>query len=347
MLNSKQIEEIKEHLERAQNPLFFYDNDADGLCSFLIFRRSIGRGKGIAARSYPDLNSQYAKRAQELNADYIFILDKPSVSKEFLEEIDALHLPVVWIDHHDLQDKELLDRFSNVHYYNSKNGEKLGEPVTYIAYEITDRKEDLWIAVIGCVSDHYMPSFSNEFAKHYPNLWGNVKEPFDVYYKTEIGKIAMALNFGLKDSVTHVVEMQNFLIACKGPEDVFLESDKNKNFRKKYEDIKKKFDLLIERAKEDVFGDLIFFDYAGDTSISSDLSNYLCYLYPEKYIAVAYMKGPISNISLRGKGVKNILEKLIKGFESASGGGHEDAVGARIRTEDLAKFREALEKEVN
>ena len=47
MLTNKQIEEIKEHLEKAQNPLFFYDNDADGLCSFLLLRRYLGRGKGV------------------------------------------------------------------------------------------------------------------------------------------------------------------------------------------------------------------------------------------------------------------------------------------------------------
>lgn len=32
MLTEKQISEIREHLEKAQNPLFFFDND-DGLCS--------------------------------------------------------------------------------------------------------------------------------------------------------------------------------------------------------------------------------------------------------------------------------------------------------------------------
>jgi single-stranded DNA-specific DHH superfamily exonuclease len=39
MLNDKQIDEIREHLEKAQNPLFFFDNDDDGLCSFLLLQR--------------------------------------------------------------------------------------------------------------------------------------------------------------------------------------------------------------------------------------------------------------------------------------------------------------------
>jgi single-stranded DNA-specific DHH superfamily exonuclease len=44
-------------------------------------------------------------------------------------------------------------------------------------------------------------------------------------------------------------------------------------------------------------------------------------------------------LSIRGKNVKGILEKLLKGFEESSGGGHEGAVGARIKTEDVERFR--------
>ena len=46
MLTLLDIKEIKEHLESTQNPLFFYDNDADGLCSYLILRRYLGRQRG-------------------------------------------------------------------------------------------------------------------------------------------------------------------------------------------------------------------------------------------------------------------------------------------------------------
>ena len=47
MLTTKQISEIKEHLNNAQNPLFFFDNDPDGLCSFILLQRYIKRGKGF------------------------------------------------------------------------------------------------------------------------------------------------------------------------------------------------------------------------------------------------------------------------------------------------------------
>ena len=60
MLTLKQITEIREHLEKAQNPLFLFDNDNDGLTSFLILQRFIGRGKGIAIKTFPDLNIFYS-----------------------------------------------------------------------------------------------------------------------------------------------------------------------------------------------------------------------------------------------------------------------------------------------
>jgi len=47
MINKEEINEIKNQLESSQNPLFLFDNDADGLCSFLILKRCINRGHGV------------------------------------------------------------------------------------------------------------------------------------------------------------------------------------------------------------------------------------------------------------------------------------------------------------
>ena len=192
-----------------------------------------------------------------------------------------------------------------------------------------------------------MPDFADEFAKKYKEFWGkDIEEPFDVYYKTEIGRVALSLNFGLKDSISHVVQLQNFLISCKSPSDVFLELEINKAFREKYNEIKKKYEILLKEAKESESKKIIYLIYGGDMSMSSDLANKLSYLYPDKYVLVAYKKGAITNISLRGNRIKTALEKILKKLENARGGGHENAVGATIRTEDLEKFKELLEHEI-
>mgnify|MGYP001617908618 CR=1 FL=1 len=103
----------------------------------------------------------------------------------------------------------------------------------------------------------------------------------------------------------------------------------------------------ISGAAKKVAGEkAVFFVYSGDLSVSADLSNELSYLYPKRYIVVAYKNGSVTNLSLRGKNVRELLEKLLKKFENATGGGHEDAVGARIKTEDLDRFKELLIEEV-
>ena len=69
MLTQEQIAEIREHLEKAQNPVFFFDNDIDGLMSFVILRRYLGRGKGVAIKSFPELDGSYIHKAEEFNSD--------------------------------------------------------------------------------------------------------------------------------------------------------------------------------------------------------------------------------------------------------------------------------------
>lgn len=137
MLTTKQVKEISEHLEKAQNPIFFFDNDPDGLCSFLLLQRYIGKGKGVSITSFPELMPEYFRKIKELNADYVFILDKPVVSPAFFEEVNKVNLPVVWIDHHITG--KIIPEF--VHYYNPVlNKNKTEEPVTALSYQITKRK---------------------------------------------------------------------------------------------------------------------------------------------------------------------------------------------------------------
>jgi len=341
MLTKKQIREIKEHLEKAQNPIFFFDNDPDGLCSFLLLQRYIGRGKGVAIKSFPEMNAEYFRKVTELNADYIFILDKPIVSSSFFDEARNFNIPVVWIDHHDVQVQ--IPDF--VHYYNNTlNRFKKNEPVTYLCYKITGKKEDLWLAVAGCISDRYVPDFYPEFVKLYPDLAIKAKDAFDVFYKSQIGKIVKMMGFALKDKISNVVKMIKFLISVKSPYEVLEEGNKNHEMHFRFKQIYKKYQKLLDKAK--TFANqnkVLFFQYAGDLSISADLSNELSYLFPQKIIVVAYLTGIKANISVRGEKIKSLVLKAIKEIEGATGGGHENAVGCQMKIEYLERFREKLE----
>jgi len=340
MLTLQQIKEIREHLEKAQNPLFFFDNDVDGLASFLLLRRAIDRGKGIAIRSFPDLNVSYARRLYELKPDYVFILDKPSVSAGFLEEVKNLNLPLVWIDHHNVPKPENKDIF----YYNPYHNDGTNEPVSYLCYKIAEKKEDLWIAMVGCISDGTFPDFSSEFEEKYPELWGNVKTAFEALYTTEIGKITRILGFAFKDSISKVVQMLKFLVSVKSPYEI-LDEEKAKSILQRFKQIDSKYSRLVEKAKKFSKGKLLFFQYGGELSISADIANELIFLYPDKLIVVAFIKGSKANVSLRWKkDVREVTLKAIEGLEGATGGGHEHATGAQVQVEDIPRFKENLMK---
>lgn len=343
MLTKKQVDEIRQHLEKAQNPLFFFDNDPDGLCSFLLLQRYIKRGRGVPIKSFPELTEDYFRKIDELNADYIFILDKPVVSKEFFKRVEEVNIPIVWIDHHDIDRKEIPDF---VNYYNPLfNKDKLNEPVTYLCYKITKKKEDLWLAVAGCISDHFIPDFYPEFLKRYLDLGFKTDKPFGILYNSQIGKISRIFSFALKDRITNVIHMLRFLMKVKTPYEVLDENPKNRTMHERFNEIDKRYKKFIEKAKANITNaKILFFQYSSDLSISADLSNQLSYLFPEKIIVVMRVLNITTSISVRGEKIRKKVLKAIEGLEGASGGGHENAVGAKIKTEDLEKFKDLLNK---
>ena len=348
MLSDMQVEEIREHLEKAQNPLFFFDNDNDGLTSYLLLRRFIERGRGISIKSYPGLDESYYKRVEEINPDYIFILDKPEVSEEFLKKAKDANLQIVWIDHHQSERPDN-NKYPNVSYYNPYLLNKTNEPVSYICYKITGKKEDIWIAVIGCISDHYLPDFYDEFVKRFPELAKKnpegKKKPFDVLYNSEIGRIARILDFSLRDSTTNVVKMLKFMVNVKGPMEILEENSITKHILNKFEEINKRYQQLIARARDKASEKLIYFKYEGEVSMSSNLANQLSYEFPDKVVIVVYLNGDLANVSLRWSGdVRKLTLEAIKGIEGSSGGGHREATGAKMLASDLPIFEEKIKE---
>src|SRR3989344_6011086 len=109
-LSKEQLNEIREFLAKAERPLFFYDDDADGLTAFVLLRKKAGKGYGIAIKRGIDEEALLSRKIFEISPDVIFFLDKPNLPQNI---IDSFRVPVVWIDHH--QPLEFENK--NIHYY--------------------------------------------------------------------------------------------------------------------------------------------------------------------------------------------------------------------------------------
>jgi single-stranded DNA-specific DHH superfamily exonuclease len=341
MIPKKYINEIREHLGRANNPLFFFDNDGDGLCSFLLLRRFCNVGKGVCVKG--ELSKDYFRKVKEFDPDYIFILDKAAVSEEFYKKVQEINLPVVCIDHHPFESKDIP---SFVNYYNPLIWQDVSVPVTYFCYKAIEKKEDLWIAVVGCVADRFVPEFYRDFEKLYPDLSCEYKDAFDIRYRSRIGKIIRIFNFALKDKTTNVILLLKFLLKVRTPYEIFEEGTTNYHMHKRFNFIEKKYRLLVKKAieYERFDNNVLFFKYGGDMSISSDLSDELCYIFPKKLIIVVHISDVFANVSIRGKNALKILKELSKEMDGINGGGHENSVGVRVSTKLLEQFEKKILK---
>lgn len=347
MLTTEEIAEIKNLVDSASNPLFFFDNDVDGLASFLLLRRYCKRGKGVAIKTFPALDHVYARKLYEFRPDIVFVLDKPLIDKKFIEEMEKLSCCLVWIDHHPPQQiKEFKEKLKKeIFYFNPLLVSETNEPVSYLCYNVTKRKEDEWIALLGCLADWFIPPFALEFSRNNEEFFPYTEDPAKAFFTTPAGKLSRMLDFALKDKTTNVVKMLNLLININHYSELLEENQKTKTIYRRFRQINKRYEKLLEKAKNTPKqGKLLFFRYSGPLSLSSELANELFFMNQDKIIVVAYIKGSRANISIRGLiNVRDLVSKALKGMNATSGG-HKNACGATVNVEDLNKFKKNLLK---
>ena len=96
MLPEKQINEIREELQNCKRPLFFFDDDPDGLSSFLLLYRYVREGSGVVIKTIPNIDNKFLRKVEEYQPDKIFVLDVAKIEQDF---IDTVKIPIIWIDH--------------------------------------------------------------------------------------------------------------------------------------------------------------------------------------------------------------------------------------------------------
>lgn len=342
MITKSELDEIREYLRKAENPLFFFDDDQDGLCSYLLLKKYIDKGKGVVVKAEPILSEKLLHKVKEISPDYIFVLDIPEITQEF---VDSVNVPIIWLDHHEIYD------IKGVHYYNSRvHNPKDNRPTSYWAYKITN--QNMWISAIGAISDWYIPEFVKEFEASYPNILPkNAKDPAEIMYESKFGKLTRLFSLLLKGKTSDVNKSISILSKIESPIELLnQETSKAKYLFKRVKKLEEEYQKVLEyclkqKSKDKV---LVITYPITKTSFTSEISNELMYKNKNKVIIVARESNDKIKLSIRSQKIKvtEALRKAIEGLDGY-GGGHDLACGGNISKEDFPEFLEKFKSLLN
>ncbi len=341
MLTDKEVAKIKDALLSYKKPFFLFHDDPDGLASFLLFYRFVKEGRGYVVKALPKITKEYAKKVEDYGADIVFILDIAMVDQEF---IDAVKVPIYWIDHHPVLERE------NVNYFNPRK--TVGNiPTPAMCYQIV--QQDLWLTVTGCIGDWYWPTeLVEEFRKKYPGLLPDeIKTVEQALLNSPLGKLIKLFSFNLKGTTNDVLQSIKTFTRIEGPFEILRsETPRGRFLLKRYEKINEQFEKLYSEAvKKKTDDKILLFTYQDDRlSLTKDVANELIANFPDKVIILGREKDDEYRCSLRsGKNIAldKIFAKALVGIEGY-GGGHEQACGAAIKKHNFERFIENLRKEM-
>lgn len=342
MLTQDQISQIKKSLKNSKNPLFFFDDDPDGICSYLLLKKYIKKGKPVVVKATPTLDISLFRKVEEKNPDHIFVLDIPEISQEF---IDQASRPITWIDHHPLQERK------NVNYFNPKqNNPKSTLSTSEICYQIT--QENLWIATLGAVADWQIPSFLEDFKKEYPSIINtDSTNPADLNYDTDLEKIIKLFLFILKNPTTEIYRSISILEKVGSPHELINQTTpRAKYLFKKIRPVENAYERILEQArKSKIENGILLFHYPSQKwSFTTELSNELQATTNAEVIIVAREKDNNIKMSIRSKEIpiNKAIKKAIENLQ-ATGGGHKLACGATVNKDQFKEFLEIFIEEIN
>jgi single-stranded DNA-specific DHH superfamily exonuclease len=341
MLTDKETEQLRKELSECQRPLYYFHDDPDGLASFIMCQHIKG-GAGVPVKAHPHLTTMFLRKIEELQPDKVFVLDIAQVDQEF---IDGCKVPVVWVDHHDVQQRE------RVTYFNPRiRGENVPTPMLLWPLRASDA--DLWVATVGCIGDWYWPPFAAEFSKQYPDLLpSKVKNVDDALFDTPLSTLVKVFSFVLKGRTGEVNKAVRILTRLASPYEVLKqETPAGKHVWQMYDFINKSYQQMLDKAIATIDDreQTIVYTYVDDKlSLTKDLANELLYRYRKVIVLGRERLGEV-RCSLRsppGVNIKAALEKALVGVEGY-GGGHENACGAAVKKEDFKRFIDNLKREL-
>ncbi len=346
LIPEERLNELHNELVTSARPVYFFDDDPDGLCSFLICYKTIKEGHGIIVKANPGLSTVLADKAKSYSPDKIFILDKAVIDQDFINELNRI--PTVIVDHHKVLDLKHVNYFNPRKYDPSKQ-----KPTTHWCYKAARNEDLLWLYAIGCIGDWFIPDNFDEIMKKYPDLVdAEFNDPGDVMFETKLGKLVKIFAFLLKGRTSDVKKAIKILTRIKSPYEILnQETAQGRFIYKRFAKLNDIYEEVLANAKASVKEDdvMLVFNYnSTTTSFTPELSNELLHMYPDKVTIIAREKDDKIRMSLRsGKHkIEPILQEVLKEV-NGFGGGHEYACGAGIEKADFERFVERFRELVN
>ncbi|MFT4326363.1 MAG: DHHA1 domain-containing protein, partial [Candidatus Woesearchaeota archaeon] len=263
---------------------------------------------------------------------------------EFIKRISC---DVILIDHH--QPQTITQK--NVYYYNPEVEGKQ-KPTTAICYEIVNQNS--WIAMTGTTGDwHYDKKIAKDFQKDFPDyIDAKLTKAPDILFTTKIGELVKIIAFNLKGKITEVKKSIKVFTRIESPDEILDKKTPAGTFiYKKY----KKMNVLYEELKKEVLAqknETLFLEHIStnqQVSFSSELSNEILYLCPEKVIIIGRTSGGNTKGSVRTAldiDLRPAIEESTQGI--GYGGGHDKACGFCVEDEHfhifLEKFKAKIEE---
>ncbi|MBS3098465.1 hypothetical protein J4209_06755 [Candidatus Woesearchaeota archaeon] len=341
-LTKEQTAKIREELESCKKPLIYFHDDPDGLCSFLLFYKFVGDGKGVIIKTTAEMGPVFAKKIEEYAPDKVFVLDKAVVSQGFFDKAAELKAKVIWVDHHFPLKRE------NVSYFNPRlNKIDDSNCVSRLCYDVV--KDNLWIAMVGILGDWGL-DLKDDFIKEYPELLPKeIRDPAEALYTTTLGRLVRIFSFILKGKSHDAMKCVKILSRIDDPYELLKgETPRAKFLIRKYEGVNEEYKKLLNDALDKAKTDdktLTYIYKADRMSLTSDLSNELLYRFPNKVIIIGREKSGEVKLSLRSSKIElpKKIEKALEGLDGY-GGGHEYACGVNVKEKDFKVFINRLIK---
>ncbi len=367
------VEEIRNLILNAKNPVMFFDTDTDGSTSYLQVKRNFKHIIG-----YPmdkDIKRQKSLIYNYINSDtdLVLIFDVPFLYDEFLEKIKDKK--IIWVDHHPTNLESQIKKFDIIHLNPLNYDKNDNRPTCFLANEIAGKWNNLDLLGLGAVSDFFLLDNLSKLYLKDKFAFNLIFNGIDDTIRRDIFSFIQKYKFNDKrvnkqreeyirylSYGTNLKNIKNFFdFICKFEEEgqsiKAFRTIENMQFKdlissinsgssfpfKEFSDKMKEYKIELKKAENFGEKEIFFYEYEGKQSFAKTMSEELNFKFNKsKIVCVSFRKfgKDWHSLSIRSRSIpiNDIVSESLRGLEGR-GGGHPMAAGAAVNKKDFLKFK--------